>query len=243
MASYTPIYQKRGEDVVPVITIDDAPSAEASAAGHLVDSNGIASALAALEAKIPSDPIDPSGFMHLTGNLAETATGAKTFTSTITANRGIDVAAGSIEVTTGSINVNNMWSHIYCNGYYGITGCNFYSNTYDNPAIEIDYNNEIHIDIAYAVQSVEIPNGTGEDDETLTVVFDGAGGGMTESSGFVITLIIDNKAGGLIIDWGDVQWPDSTPPDISTGVSVLTFLFYNNLIFGTVSGLSMGGHQ
>ena len=54
MASYTPIYQKRGEEVVPVITIDDAPSAEASAAGHLVDSNGIASALAALEAKIPS---------------------------------------------------------------------------------------------------------------------------------------------------------------------------------------------
>ena len=42
MASYTPIYQKRGEEVVPVITIDDAPSAEASAAGHLVDSNGIA---------------------------------------------------------------------------------------------------------------------------------------------------------------------------------------------------------
>ena len=53
MASHTPIYQKRGSTVVPVITIDDAPSSSANAAGHLVDSNGIANAIAAVEAKIP----------------------------------------------------------------------------------------------------------------------------------------------------------------------------------------------
>lgn len=45
MPSYIPIYQKRDGSVVPVITIDTEPSLLADAAGHLVDSNGIAKAI------------------------------------------------------------------------------------------------------------------------------------------------------------------------------------------------------
>lgn len=62
MSSYTLIYQKRGSDVVPVVTIDDFPSPDSSSSGHLVDSNGIALAIAAVEEKIP-DPVDTDLFV------------------------------------------------------------------------------------------------------------------------------------------------------------------------------------
>lgn len=45
MNTHVPIYQKRGDSVVPLIIIDDAPTDAPSAAGHLVDSNGIAKAI------------------------------------------------------------------------------------------------------------------------------------------------------------------------------------------------------
>lgn len=69
------IYQKRGDSVVPVITIDDAPSVDSSAAGHLVDSNGIATALSDLEAKIP----EVDGFVTL--DTTQVIEGAKSFTT------------------------------------------------------------------------------------------------------------------------------------------------------------------
>lgn len=50
--STCPIYQKRGDQLVPVLVIDEAPSSDPSAAGHLVDSNGIASVVQELREEI-----------------------------------------------------------------------------------------------------------------------------------------------------------------------------------------------
>lgn len=52
--STCPIYQKRGDQLVPVLVIDEAPSSDPSAAGHLVGSNGIASAMQELREVVES---------------------------------------------------------------------------------------------------------------------------------------------------------------------------------------------
>lgn len=238
MASYTPIYQKRGEAVVPVITIDDAPSAEASAAGHLVDSNGIASALAALEAKIPSDPIDPSGFMHLTGGIDETATGVKTFASKIYGVQGISCERGDIEAL-------HSYSKIYCKGNYGFMGKNYYSMMDPFGAVGVDSEGILHISAIYAVQLRRIQAIQFEDKPGAyaQVEFENLSFGALGNS-CVVTVVIYNEVEELVIDWGEVQWPDYMPPDIPLGTSVLTFLLTDGQIFGTVSGLNMGDtHQ
>lgn len=92
MNTHVPIYQKRGDSVVPLIIIDDTPSDAPSAAGHLVDSNGIASALATK--------------VSMTGD--EVVQGSKTFSS-VPGLHASNSLGSALQVTAGSTSTLNPY--------------------------------------------------------------------------------------------------------------------------------------
>lgn len=236
--STCPIYQKRGDQLVPVLVIDEAPSSDPSAAGHLVDSNGIQSALDALEAKIPTDPIDTGDFMHLSGNKKETATGSKTFTDDVFMDKCLYVD-DAIEVGR----------RIDCRNFWGVRACNFYYDTvsgdkvispgslYESAYFTSDYGINIY-DVSFA-DNIEPGDyrfdvtvgggnlGTDRKYKKLTVVVN-----YTPSEGANLRIRwINNES--LQPSYTPITWVGSSQPStFIPGTNIFEFLLTKDAIYG-----------